>query len=60
MTDEQWEQRDAFDDAIDEARVILEQAGLDLINTAPTTHAASSRRSGTCESRCALTAVNAL
>jgi alkanesulfonate monooxygenase SsuD/methylene tetrahydromethanopterin reductase-like flavin-dependent oxidoreductase (luciferase family) len=37
MTDEQWEQRDAIDDAVDEARVILEQAGLDLINTAPTT-----------------------
>jgi hypothetical protein len=39
MTDEQWEQRDALDDAIHEARVILEQAGLDLINTAPTAHA---------------------
>ena len=37
MTDEQWEQRDALDDAVDEARVILQQAGLDLINTAPTT-----------------------
>jgi hypothetical protein len=37
MTDEQWEQRDALDDAVDGARVILEQAGLDLINTAPTT-----------------------
>jgi hypothetical protein len=39
MTDEQWEQRDALDDAVDEARVILEQAGLDLIDTAPTTAA---------------------
>ena len=37
MTDEQWEQRDALDDAVDEARVILQQAGLDLINTAPST-----------------------
>jgi len=37
MTDEQWEKRDALDDAVDEARVILEQAGLDLINTPPTT-----------------------
>jgi hypothetical protein len=39
MTDEQWEQRDALDDAVDEARVILEQAGLGLIHTAPTTAA---------------------
>jgi hypothetical protein len=39
MTDEQWEQRDALDDAVDEARVILQQAGVDLINTAPTTAA---------------------
>jgi hypothetical protein len=37
MTDEQWEKRDALDDAVDEARVILQQAGLDLIKTAPTT-----------------------
>jgi hypothetical protein len=37
MTDEQWEKRDALDDAVDEARVILQQAGLELINTAPTT-----------------------
>jgi hypothetical protein len=37
MTDEQWEQRNALDDAVDEARVILEQGGLDLVNTAPTT-----------------------
>ena len=37
MTDEQWEQRDALDGAVDETRVILEQAGLDLINTAPST-----------------------
>jgi hypothetical protein len=35
MTDEQWEQRDALDDAVDEARVILQQAGVDLIHTAP-------------------------
>jgi hypothetical protein len=39
MTDEQHEQRDELDDAVDEARVILEQAGLDLINTPPTTAA---------------------
>jgi len=37
MTDEQWEQRDALDDAVDEARVILQQAGVDLIHTAPST-----------------------
>jgi hypothetical protein len=37
MTDDQREHRDALDDAVDEARVILEQAGLDLINTVPTT-----------------------
>jgi len=29
MTDEQWEQRDLLDEAVDDARVILEQAGLD-------------------------------
>jgi hypothetical protein len=33
MTDEQWEQRDL----LDEARVVRLQAGLDLINSAPTT-----------------------
>jgi hypothetical protein len=39
MTDEQWEQRDLLDEAVDEGRVILEQAGLDLVHTAPTTQA---------------------
>jgi len=39
MTDEQWEQRDVLDEAVDDARVTLEKAGLDLIHTAPTTAA---------------------
>jgi hypothetical protein len=39
MTDEQWEQRDALDDAVDEARDALEKAGMALINTTPTTPA---------------------
>jgi hypothetical protein len=37
MTDEQWEQRDLLDEAVEDARDPLEKAGLDLINTAPTT-----------------------
>ena len=37
MTDEHWRQRDELDNAVDEARDVLLQAGLDLINTAPAT-----------------------
>jgi hypothetical protein len=37
MTDEQWEQRDDLDDAVEDARDILEKTGVDLISTAPTT-----------------------
>jgi hypothetical protein len=37
MTDEQWEQREILDDAVDEARCALGEAGVDLIRTMPTT-----------------------
>jgi hypothetical protein len=37
MTDEHWRQRDELDNAVDVARDVLLQAGLDLINTAPAT-----------------------
>jgi hypothetical protein len=37
MTDEQWEQRDILDEALDEARCALDEAGVDLIRTEPTT-----------------------
>jgi hypothetical protein len=36
-TDEQWEEQDRLDDAIEAAWEPLEQASVDLINTAPTT-----------------------
>jgi hypothetical protein len=39
MTDEQREQRDALDEAVDEARDPLEKAGMALINATPTTPA---------------------
>jgi len=37
MTDEQWEQRDLLDEAVEDARDSLEKAGVDVINTPPTT-----------------------
>jgi hypothetical protein len=43
MTDEQWEQRDLLDEAVEDARGTLEKAGVDLINTAPTTLAGIAR-----------------
>jgi hypothetical protein len=39
LTDEQWEKRDALDDAEADAREVLNDAGIALINTAPTTPA---------------------
>jgi hypothetical protein len=39
ITAEQREQRDEIDDAVDDAWRPCEQAGIDLVNTAPTTHA---------------------
>jgi hypothetical protein len=39
MTDEQWEQLDELDDAVEDAWRPCEQAGIDLLNTEPTTHA---------------------
>ena len=39
MTDEQWEQRDELDDAVEDAWRPYEQAGIDLVNTEPTTQA---------------------
>jgi hypothetical protein len=39
MTDEQWEQRDALDEAEEDAREPLVDAGVDLVATKPTTHA---------------------
>jgi hypothetical protein len=39
MTDEQWEERDRLDDAVDDAREPLVDAGVDLVGTKPTTHA---------------------
>jgi hypothetical protein len=38
-TDEQWEQRDELDDAVEDAWRPCEQAGIDLVNTEPTTQA---------------------
>jgi hypothetical protein len=38
-TDEQWEQRDELDDAVEDAWAPCEQAGIDLVNTEPTTQA---------------------
>jgi hypothetical protein len=37
MTDERWEQRRILDEAVDEARDVLDKAGVDLISTMPTT-----------------------
>jgi hypothetical protein len=37
MTAEQRDQRDELDDALDGARALCDQAGIELINTAPTT-----------------------
>jgi hypothetical protein len=37
MTDEQWEERDRLDDALDDAREPLVDAGVDLVATKPTT-----------------------
>jgi len=39
MTDEQWEQCDELDDAVEDAWRPCEQAGIDLVNTEPTTQA---------------------
>jgi hypothetical protein len=39
MTDEQWEQRGELDDAVEDAWRPCEQAGIDLVNTEPTTQA---------------------
>jgi hypothetical protein len=39
MTDAQWEERDRLDDAEEDAREPLAAAGVDLVTTAPTTHA---------------------
>jgi hypothetical protein len=39
MTDEQREQRDELDDAVEDAWRPCEQAGIDLVNTEPTTQA---------------------
>jgi hypothetical protein len=38
-TDEQWEQRDELDDATEDTWRPCEQAGIDLVNTEPTTQA---------------------
>jgi hypothetical protein len=38
-TDEQWEQRDELADAVDDAWRPCEQAGINLVNTKPTTQA---------------------
>jgi hypothetical protein len=37
MTDKQWEQRDALDDAVDDTREPLVDAGVNLVCTKPTT-----------------------
>jgi hypothetical protein len=37
MTDKKWEQRNLLDDAVDDARDTLEQTGVNLISTVPTT-----------------------
>jgi hypothetical protein len=37
MTDEQWEERDRLDDAVDDAREPLLDAGVDLVGAKPTT-----------------------
>jgi hypothetical protein len=38
LTDEQWEERDRLDDAVDDTRELLVDAGVDLVGTKPTTH----------------------
>jgi hypothetical protein len=39
MTDERRKQRDELDDAVEDARAPCDQAGIDLVNTKPTTPA---------------------